>query len=119
MAVHWQIEEHVDHNVVVLRLATRGVFISEDDGALWLRTKQLVNDGYVRILLNVKGVDYIDSFSLGEIVRGFNAARNAGGRFGVCQLLPRIRSLLVSTKLLDVIPVFETEQQGIDALGAE
>ena len=116
MAVHWDINEHTKQEVVVLRLAGRGVFIAEDDGALWLRTKQLIGDGYVRVLLNMRGVDYIDSFSIGEIVRGFNAARQAGGRFGVCEMVPRVRGVFVSTKLVDVIPIFETESDGITAL---
>jgi len=117
MAVHWDINEHTKHEVVVLGLTGRGVFIAEDDGALWLRTKALIADGYVRVLLNMHGVDYIDSFSIGEIVRGFNAARQAGGRFGVCELVPRVRGVFVSTKLIDVIPIFDTEAEGIAALG--
>jgi anti-anti-sigma factor len=116
MGVHWQISEHVENEVVILRLTGRGVFVCEGDGALWLRVKGLVTDGYVRILLNVQSVDYIDSFSLGEIVQGFKAAQHAGGRFGICHLVPKVRGLFVATKLIDVIPLFETEAEGILAL---
>ena len=118
MGVHWQIDQHVERDVVVLRLAARGIFLCEGDGALWSKVRDLVTDGYVRILLNIQSVNYIDSFSMGEMVRGFNATRAAGGRLGVCHLVPRIRSLLESTKLIEVIPVFETEAEGVQALSA-
>jgi anti-sigma B factor antagonist len=117
MGVIWEITDRVEGEVAVVRVVARGIHLSESEPRLWLRIQELLEQGRVRVLLNMHGVTYVDSFGLGEIIRGFNAARLAGGKLGLCDIAPRIQGLLVAAKLTDIIPIFDTEEAGIKALG--
>jgi len=60
----------------------------------------------------------VDSDGLGEIVRGFNDVRQAGGRLALCGVAVHLRELLVTTKLDEYIPVFDSEQEAVRSLTA-
>ena len=61
----------------------------------------------------------MDSACLGEVVRSGSPVWRLGGLFGLCNAAPRVRELLDITKLSQWIPVFETEDAGVEALQAE
>jgi anti-anti-sigma factor len=60
----------------------------------------------------------VDSDGLGEIVRGFNDARQAGGRLVLCSVAAHLRELLATTKLDAYIPIFDSEHEAVRSLQA-
>jgi hypothetical protein len=68
-----------------------------------------------RIVLHLADVDYIDSAGLGALVRIFSGLRVDGGALKLCRLSPHVLKVLQTTNLHMVIPVFETEQEAVDA----
>ena len=55
-----------------------------------------------KVILNMQGVDYIDSTGLGAIVMGSTSIRNQGGAVKLLNLNRRNIELLVATKLATI-----------------
>lgn len=77
--------------------------------------QKAVADGRVNIILNLEGVEYIDSTGLGALVLCFTQSQKAGGTLKLLSLNRREMELLVLTKLTTVFDVFNDEQDAINA----
>jgi len=68
-----------------------------------------------RIVLNLGGVNYIDSGGLGTLVSLYTTARTSGGAIKLANLTQRVGDLLQVTKLVTVFEVFSNEEQAIES----
>ncbi len=73
----------------------------------------LLENGGMKIVLNMTDVNYIDSGGIGELVRTFTTVTNEGKQLRLLNLTKKIRELLVITKLLTVFQVYENEQAAV------
>ena len=71
--------------------------------------------GPVNVILNMEGVDYIDSTGLGGLVICYTSIRKAGGAVKLLNLSRRNIELLVLTKLETVFEVFNDEQDAVNS----
>jgi len=113
-----RINERTVDGVVVLDMSAGWVAGSNGPASLLSTIEQLIDQGRVNIVVNLSEVRSVDSDGLGEIVRGFNDARQAGGRLALCGVAAPLRELLVTTKLDEYIPVFDSEQEAVHSLQA-
>jgi anti-sigma B factor antagonist len=60
-----------------------------------------------QILLDLKGVSYIDSGGLGTLVALYASARKVGGEIKLARLGPRANEVMQITKLLTIFDVFD------------
>jgi len=74
---------------------------------------KILEKGSKNIILNLAGVNYIDSAGVGELVSTFASVSNRGGALKLLHLTKRIREVLTLTKLLTVFQVFEDEPDAI------
>ena len=106
---------------MALRIAHRkvdGVTIVELNGRLVLGTesaslreemKRMASQGDTKILVNLAGVNYIDSSGLGTLVSGYTTLVSRAGEMKLLHLTERVHDLMHITKLLTVFEVFEDE----------
>jgi anti-sigma B factor antagonist len=106
------ITERLSGDVAVIDIKGRITF---GEGAELLRDKinSLLHQGHKKLLLNLAGVDYVDSAGLGDIVGAFATVRRHGGTLKLLGLTSRIRDLLSITKLLTVFETFDSEGDGV------
>ncbi len=109
---------------MTLKLSTRvidGVIIVDCDGrivfgeessALRELVKGLLKESK-SIVVNLAGVNYIDSGGLGTLVGLFTSARSAGGMIKLANLTHRVGELLQVTKLLTVFEVYDGEDKAV------
>ena len=85
------------------------------DGTSGLRDKlkTLTSEGRKKILLNLKGLSYIDSSGLGALVGGYATVKGQQGDIKLVSLDGRVHDLLRVTKLLTVFEVFDDEGKAI------
>ena len=69
----------------------------------------LINQGQKKIILNLSGVDYIDSSGVGQLVASFTAVRNAGGELKLLNLTKKVQDVLHVTKLYTVFDIKDDE----------
>lgn len=107
-----QIDERTIGEVVILDLKGN-IVLNEGDVVLRDKVNSLIQQGKIKIVLNLAGVPYMDSAGLGEVVRSFATVRRHNGALKMVHLTKRITDLLTITKLLMVFDTFESESEAL------
>jgi anti-sigma B factor antagonist len=100
-------EREVSH-VTILDITGR-IVLGPEIGNLRDAVRNLINDGKKKIILNLAGVDYIDSSGVGQLVGSFTAVRNAGGELKLMNLTQKVQDVLHVTKLYTVFDIKDDE----------
>ncbi len=100
--------------IVILDVGGRLV-AGEEATALRDRIRDLAAAGVTQAILNLQGVDYIDSTGLGTLVICFTTLRKADGALKLVNLTRRNLELVVLTKLETVFEVFNDEQEAVNS----
>lgn len=105
------VERHVD-DVTVLALAGQMLL---DDGDLAFRRKihELIDNGDVKIVVDLGDVSYIDSSGVGMLVAKVKTVREKGGDIKLVRLTRRTQNLLAMLKLVMVFDTLEDETEGV------
>jgi anti-sigma B factor antagonist len=69
----------------------------------------LSETGHKRFLLNLAGVEYVDSTGMGELVRCFSTVRQKGGEMKLLQVNKRVADLLQMTRLSTIFEIYSEE----------
>lgn len=87
------------------------------EGSLVLRdtTRRLADEGKKKILLNLGGVNYMDSSGIGELIANYTTISRQGGQVKLLNLTDKIENLLVITKLLTVFDAYENEAEALSS----
>jgi anti-sigma B factor antagonist len=90
------------------------ITIGEGSVALRSAIRRLLEEGKKKILLNLRGVGYIDSSGIGELVSSFTAiTKEKGGELKLLNLTQKLQDLLGITKLLTVFDVYDVESDAL------
>lgn len=98
--------------VAIVDLAGK-ITLGEGSGMLHKAIRDLVDAGHKDILLNLKGVTYIDSAGLGELVGSYATVTHQGGQIKVEHMQAKVQDLMQITKLYTVFPAFENEEEAL------
>lgn len=106
-----------------LKIAQRGVsevVILDLTGRLWildLPLRDLINrllaEGKRHFVLNIAGVDYVDSSGLGQLVTIWTSVRNKSGHVIVLSPTKRVEKLLEITRLNTVFEILTIETEAV------
>lgn len=104
----------ISGNITVVDLSGR-IELGEGSSVLRDTVKDLLAKGQKKILLNMGGVNYIDSSGVGELVSAFTSVRKQDGELKLLKLTRKIRDLLQITKLYTVFEVLDDEAAAVAA----
>ena len=77
--------------------------------------QSLLEEGHDKILLNLKGIAYIDAGGLGELVSAYITVNEKGGRMKLLNLTELLRELMMTTKLLTLFDVYQNEAEAVNS----
>ena len=106
------IEKNVEGVVV---LSVDGSLKGIGELSLKERIDELVCEGRLQILIDMRNVPYIDSAELGRLIRAHLSVRKAGGRVRLCNVSDRLLTLLKITHLDTVLDLYSTEEEALAA----
>jgi anti-sigma B factor antagonist len=109
-----EIEQKEREGVTILELKGR-ITMGPEASVLRERAAALAASGVRNIVLNMAGVDYIDSTGLGALVVCAISLRKAGGATKLVNVNRRNIELLVMTKLATVFEIFADEQDAVNS----
>jgi len=93
----------------VLILEARGrITLGRETESLRQRLKAAGDSGHKHIVLDLEGVDYIDSAGLGTLVAGAASVRRAGGELKLANLTARVHDLMQITRLSTLFEVYDS-----------
>jgi anti-sigma B factor antagonist len=99
-----------------------GVTVIDMDGRITLgEGSDLLRDliggklgsGHKKIVMNLAGINYIDSTGLGELVAGYRQIKSQGGELKLLKLNKKVSDLLQITKLYAVFDIHSDEAQAV------
>jgi anti-sigma B factor antagonist len=107
-----RIDERSVGGVMVLDVSGQIKF-TQGDEMLKDKVHSVVHQGNKKVLMNLAGVDYVDSAGLGELVGAYTTVAKAGGKMKLLNVTTRMRDLLVITKLITVFDTYDNEQEAV------
>lgn len=108
------IEEHVVDGVTVFRLT--GDFISEPDQvAFQQKVRDVVRRGNNRLVVDLRGVHYINSCGIGSLVGALTTLRRGGGEIYLAGTTREVRSVFETAQLQLIFHFHSTVDEAVVA----
>lgn len=108
------IQQRVREGITILDLKGR-LIVGEPVASLRETIREMSEKAQSNVILNLQGVDYIDSTGLGGLVISYTTLKKAGGALKIINVSKRNIELLVLTKLSTVFEVYDNEQDAINS----
>jgi anti-anti-sigma factor len=96
-------------NVTVLELT--GILDGIRGNELRREVSEILANGTDILLLDLKGVKFIDSSGLGALVSAMQMVRNANGKLFVCSVSDQVRMLFELTKMDRIFKTFADQDE--------
>jgi anti-sigma B factor antagonist len=97
----------------VVLMDVSGRLTSVETGALRDSISRLLKDGRKDIVLNLSGLQYLDSSGVGELARAYVMVVKQSGQMKVIGLSSKIEEVLKITQLYQVFPEFPDEEAAL------
>lgn len=75
--------------------------------------KRQLESGKRYFLFNLRDVNYIDSFGVGQVVGSLISIKKAGGKLKISNLAPRIRFVFDVTGISRIVKIVDDEETAI------
>jgi anti-sigma B factor antagonist len=91
--------------------------ITLGDGASLLRDliHSSIENGHKKLVLNLAGINYLDSTGLGELVSGYRFVKSHDAEMKLLNLNKKVSDLLQITKLYTVFDIHNDETQAVQS----
>lgn len=76
----------------------------------------LINEGDLRVVINMSNVNYIDSSGLGTLVGGLRRVNEKNGELAISSATPQLLKVFNITGLSRVFDIFENEGDAVRSL---
>jgi anti-sigma B factor antagonist len=103
-----------DGRVTILTL-DGDLVIGEPESTFKRTVTRLIEEGRVHLLVDLKGVGFLDSSGLGALVRALTSSQKEGGQTKLLRAGPQIRKLLEMTKLDSVFELHEDQETAVSS----
>jgi anti-sigma B factor antagonist len=72
-------------------------------------------NGHKKFLINLAGVDFVDSDGLGELTRCYSIVRQVGGEMKLVHVHKKVQALLELTRLINLFEIHSEERAALQA----
>lgn len=103
--------------VTVIDMAGR-ITLGEGSELLHDLVRQNLESGHKKIVLNLAGINYIDSTGLGELVSAYRQVKSQDGELKLMNLNKKVTDLLQITRLYTVFDIHIDEAQAVASFHA-
>jgi len=77
--------------------------------------KNLIDEGYKKVVVNMSQVPFINSTGLGILISAYTTLRKVDGVLKLASVTERIDSLLMITKLGTIFETYSTEEKAVES----
>lgn len=96
---------------------TGNIVFGEESAKLHNVVSDLLQKGQKHILLNLGGVDYMDSMGMGSLVGASASVRKQGGELKLLNLSSKVADVMHITRLYTVFDILTDEAAGVKSFG--
>ncbi len=94
-------------NVKLITLSGRLIEKSQADGLIE-EFESLVESGAHKYLMSLGDLEYVNSTGLNLLIGMFTSARNSGGELVIGGISPKVKKLMVMTKLDSIFKIYDS-----------
>ena len=105
----------IRHSGPISLLDVSGRLTSFEVDALRESISRLLKQARKNIVLNLSGLQYLDSSGIGELARIYVSVVKAGGQMKVIGLSPKVQEILKITQLYQIFPEFPSEEAALQS----
>ncbi len=107
-----QIKEKIENNVAVLTF--KGDLLGEPDTTtVREKIRSLVADEVRHVIVDLGGVNYMNSSGLGTLISSLTTMKNAGGDLRLARIGDKVQNLFIITQLIKVFDTYETVERAL------
>ncbi len=110
-----KIKESFYMKVAVLKLYGK-LMGPPDTDELLSELKSLLEEGFKRIVIDLKHVRWINSVGMGALIKCYNIVRSNEGSFFLADLSPKTRSVMFISQMHRVFQIKETVKEAVKFL---
>ncbi len=103
--MEYSIEKHAD--VQLITLSGRLIEKSQADDLI-RNFEKLIEGDTNRYLMSLEGLEYVNSTGLNLLIGMFTSARNAGGELVIGGISPKVKKLMIMTKLDSIFKIYDS-----------
>jgi anti-sigma B factor antagonist len=89
------------------------------ENALMDSYRQIIDRGCSKIIMNFKNMEYMNSSGIGLLVTLMIRASRSDHQLAAVELRSHFRRVFGLTRLQEVMPVYDSEQEAVEALRAQ
>ena len=108
-------ERQVEPDITVVELSGK-LALGRESQRLETLVEDLVRKGTQRVIVDMTGVDYIDSAGIGMVALAAGKLRESGGKLAVVAPEGRVLHLLTMTQMNTIVKVCPTVAEAVEAV---
>lgn len=106
-----QITDNVQSDVLICNVEGE---INIDTSPQLRRTfGEYINKNNKKIVVDFTGVSYIDSSGIATFIELFQRLKKIEGKFRICAMSPKVKSVFEVTKVLKLFEVFDSKEEAL------
>jgi anti-sigma B factor antagonist len=113
-----QLEERSVGDIVIVGVKGDITLNKGSDVVLRDKVRSLIQQGHLKLIIDLGQVSHMDSAGLGELVHAYATTKNKGGSLKLLGLTKRLKDLLAITKLATVFESFDQETDAVASFSA-
>jgi len=106
--------ERLDHDVLVISIKGKLTGPPETD-LLNDRIQKKLAESRLKIVLNLKHINWMSSLGVGALLKNLREVRDAGGDLRLTGLSDKIKDIFEITKLIGVIQIFDNDVEAVES----
>jgi len=107
-----KIKEKIEGDVAVIYVSGN-LMGGPDTAKLHEKIKSLIADGLTKVVIDLKGVKWMNSSGLGTLMACMSSLKNAGGKLKLASVTDKVQSILMITKLIQIFETFENAERAV------
>lgn len=110
-----KIKEKIESHVAILSLSGK-MMGGPETTLLHDKVRGLINDKITKVVIDLKGVKWINSSGLGILMATHTTLKNAGGELKLANVTEKVESLLMITQLMRIFDTYESIDRALASL---
>ncbi len=107
-----KIKEKIQGDVAVLTVSGN-LMGGPESTELHDKVKSLLADGFKKVVIDIKGVKWMNSSGLGTLMACMTSLQNAGGSLKLASVTDKVKSILMITKLIEIFETYENADRAV------
>lgn len=107
-----KIKEKMEGDIAVLTVSGN-MMGGPDSSVLHDKVKSLISDGLKKVVVDIKGVKWMNSSGLGVLMACMSSLQQAGGSMKLSSVTEKVQSILMITKLIELFETYENAERAV------